>query len=284
MYCRFTLLLLLFGVYGSFATSDYVHKQCVLDAVERCEGVTQGNEEPPEYYDYDYPPPAMLSPSPSPPPPQAPAPPVGIVRARMTRAFPLGSCKMNSLPSLPYELVYNSNNSTSLCLGVVLAKDWEAECAKYGKLEPCRNMVAAPTKLVFAFRLEDACGFNLFQGRRVGLYDWVVMGDDGRQVRAASYSFYARRGQTAHASGVVKAYNWEGIVNGESVSSVEVSLNRNSPFVKSGDLSLDGYEVCLSYDSDTVDLVRCISDNNRVVRYSFYDPYKTLCTVGSVGV
>ena len=201
---------------------------------------------------------------------------------RMTTWFPMGSCKMNGV-SVPYTLSFKSHTAGRVCFKISLTPDYVAECAKRDITWACDYMVKTMNKLVFWYKLTDSCGFELTKSHQVSnLFPWRLK-INGKTYQAVNYAFYAANATGPHAIGPVNLFKWGYTTGGKLQTSVEVEVNRPTSFKRAADASLDGYTMCLSYDPDVIDAFWCITQDN-LVKYSFYDPKKQICTKGVVNV
>lgn len=286
----------------SFTSAQCLQQQCVLRAIQQCSQIPPTRSRapppspspiPPDNSDSEYAPPPFdeYDDHPCPPdvgivdgnvvaqPPDTPNAPVDS--APMTKTFPLGSCKMNHMPSLPYILSVHSQNTTSICFRVSKVSNWQSECSKYDKLPQCQNMLTQASKIVMSYRITQQCGSNLAIARNNGLFDWRVI-NKGTQVLAGSVLVYAPNDDSHHFTTSLKLFKWSGTVNNENIESIEVELNRKEPFKRNIDVDIHNYIICLNFDPNVINLPLCLRNNNFIVKYSFYDPNKTLCTVGTL--
>lgn len=224
----------------------------------------------------------------SPPPPPPSTPGLEQDNYKMTEWFPLGSCKMNG-PSVPYRLGFDSwsigqgDKIGKLCFKINLQADYQNICAARQLTSACDAMVRRVTKIVLWYKMAPECGFDLTKSKKImNLFNWMVK--SGRKnVLAGRYAFFAANATQAHATGDLKLFKW-GYKDGKKLrTSVEVEINRPVTFRRAIDDSLDGYRLCLNYNPDILPLYSCITKRD-VLKYSFYDPKKTICTSGSASM
>jgi hypothetical protein len=213
---------------------------------------------------------------PPPPMPNAPPPPGPVNQdMRMTQSFPLGSCRMGG-PSLPYELEFTSSNAGSICFRIKLVEDYIDRCSARGLTGPCNMMVNNVNKIVIWYRQVNECGYDLTSSRNhLEVFPWNVRARS--VVRAGRFRVSGPGAPRPHASGDIGMFKW---INGR-INSVQVDINKSGSFKRANDTSMHDYRLCLTYDQSVVNLTYCIS-SNQVIKYSFYDPFKTICTTGSV--
>lgn len=199
---------------------------------------------------------------------------------KMTKSFPLGSCKMPGLPSLPYELSINSHTSTSLCFDIKLSEDYKTQCESYNLQKPCEDMIVNCNKIVFSYKHVNNCGYDLTTIRKsLEVFPWNVR-SGSQTVRAGRYNIFSPNAEKPHAMGDLSLFKWEFAKN---QTNVEIDINRTKSFKRQNDTSMNDYKLCIIYDPKVVNLIFCITDNY-LIKYSFYDPYKTICTTGTVSL
>lgn len=197
----------------------------------------------------------------------------------MTMGFPLGSCKMGS-PSLPYEFSLENLKPGELCLKMNLVPDYLQRCAQRKLKSACEMMVKNVNKIVFGFNQVPACGISAADGRNnLAHFVWTIK-QNGQTEVAARYKIIANGTNQAHAIGDVTMFKY--VMSGNT--NLELHINRGPTFRKNNDATMDGYQVCMVYNPVRINLPYCIGNANRDVKYSFYDPYKTICTYGVVKV
>lgn len=222
---------------------------------------------------------------PQPPPPPSPPPSSSNNDADMTQAFPLGSCKMPKLPSIPYMLVnphmLNHEQLKSLCFTVELTPNWHDICSEANKLEECMNMLVNLNKIVFWFNTTSKeCGYDEHIKMSPNkLFVWKV---PPSSTSAGSYTMDDNIHKKTR-KGALMLYKWSGVFRGSSVTSVQIDVASSGPFKQLGDETLKGYTLCLTYNPSILDLTACITNTfNNQIKYSFFDAHKGLCTTGTV--
>jgi hypothetical protein len=197
---------------------------------------------------------------------------------RMTSYFPLGSCKMSGKPSLPYVLSVAEDKIGKFCLLISFSPNMVDDCAKYQLSGPCQAMVTKLRKIVFWYRHATYCGYDLTTSRRSGtVFPWRIR--SGRTVQnVGKYQMIAKNATVPHAVGDLILYKW----SYQGKSSVQVDVGRSIPFKRGVDSDLDGYKLCFIFKNG-FDFPGCIAGSG-FIKYSFYDPYKSICTVGQVDV
>jgi len=205
-------------------------------------------------------------------------PPPSQEKDKMTDTFPLGSCKMGG-PSLPYTLNYSSYTPGLFCMTINFSPNYTEACAQRKLTGACNMMVKNVNKIVFWYKQIDTCGFNFTKSKKsLNLFPWIVR-DGNSNVVAAKYRITAQNATSAHAAGDMALFKWVW----QKISSVQVDINRSGTFKRGIDESLNGYRVCMVYDPTAIDALNCITYKNNI-RYSFYDPKKTICTVGTLSL
>lgn len=224
------------------------------------------------------PPPPIKKQSPSPPPPLQPS-----IEIPMTERFPLGSCK-GSEPSVPYILINPTVNPGSICFRIKLLEDYIPQCIARNMRTPCEFMRHNFRKIVFSYRLVPECGYDMTSNRTLGsIFPWAVIDANDKLQYVAKYKFFARNATRSHAAGDVTLFKWGfPMRNGDTFESVEINVSRTNLVQRNPDTDVDGYRICLDYDPSLVDVPSCMSDSNGVIKYSFYDPNKLICTVGEI--
>lgn len=196
--------------------------------------------------------------------------------SKTTKGFPLGSCKMNGYPSLPYELKFESQNSTSICFRILEVERYTDVCSEYSIYSQCNSMIVDLKKIIFWYDHVDGCGFKYTaQKRHMNVFPWQASNGD----RAGRYRFLSPTGKRS-AVGDINLFKWQ--PDNKTSGSIEVTIARTNTFKLETDGSMNNYILCLEYDKKNIDLPSCISNNEPRIRYSFYDPYKSLCTSGSI--
>ena len=255
---------------------------------------------PPGYFpDDESPPPPVAKASPppksalqSPPPPmdeeygsppgyfpddESPPPPSGGSggNKQMTTGFPLGKCQMGG-PSIPYEFVYDTFKAGRLCWTIRLAEDYQQKCKERSLTGQCTKILKSLNKIVFWYKHTQECGYNLTKNKKhLQVFPWRVFKNTNIIV-ASTYQLYSRNSSKAHAAGNVALlkYVWKKDVN------IEVQINRSGSFVRGIDESAEGYRLCLTYNSNAIDVPYCISNSVGNMKYSFADSYQSICTTG----
>lgn len=193
----------------------------------------------------------------------------------MTPTFPLGSCKMATLPSVPYFFSSIVNEADRTCFTINTTPNWKSIC---GAL-PCQNMLTNLVKIVFSIRQNTECGIltNYTNSRKSNtMFPWLINGK-----LASIYSIISRSSSTPHLSGDVVLYKWRGTVKGKLIEGVQIDVKSSSGMLKRNDTTLDGYRLCLSKLIPKV-IPECLLNPTNLLRYSFYDPNKSLCSAGVV--
>jgi hypothetical protein len=194
----------------------------------------------------------------------------------MTRTFPLGSCKMPSFPTLPYELKFESMNRTNICLRVLEVERYKDICAQLNIYDQCNNMIVDLKKLVFWYRHTNECGYqNTIRKEHLNVFPWIT--DNG--TRVGRYRFISPLGKRG-ASGDLALFKFK--PDNQSMGNIEITIAKSNPLRLSSDTTMHNYLLCLDYNNATINMFKCISNDEPRIRYSFYDPYKSLCTVGSI--
>lgn len=215
---------------------------------------------------------ASPPPPPNPPPPLVPAP---VKVSKTTKGFPLGSCKMNGYPSLPYELKFERQNDTSICFRILEVERYSDVCSQYSIYSQCNNMIVDLKKIVFWFNHIDTCGLQYTVSRKhMNVFPWQA--SNGQ--RAGRYRFVSPTGK--RSVGDINLFKWQ--PDNMTSGSIEVTIARTNTFKLEADGSMNNYILCLEYDRKNINLPACISNDEPRIRYSFYDPYKSLCTSGSI--
>lgn len=226
-------------------------------------------------------------PSPFPPKPPSPSPPIPIEEyneepsipvnqslVRMTRNFPLGRCRMTG-PSLPYELKFEVANETSICFRINEVERYDEVCSQYNIYSQCNDMIGDLKKLVIWYNQIDACGFQYtITKKTMNVFPWQTANGN----RAARYRFISPTGK--RSGGDVNLFKYQPF--SRFAANVEVTIARTNTFKHISDSSMNGYMLCLDYDKNNIDLLSCISNEEPRIKYSFYDPMKSLCTSGSI--
>lgn len=199
---------------------------------------------------------------------------------KMTRSFPLGSCRMPSLPSLPYELTINSQTINSLCFDIKLSPNYREQCISNNLQKPCEEMIINCNKIVFSYKHVNDCGHDLTSTRKsLEVFPWNVKAGS-QTVRAGRYNIFSSNSDKPHAMGDLSLFKWEFARN---QTNIEIDINRTKTFRRQNDTSMHNYKLCIVYDPKVINLIYCITENY-LIRYSFYDPYKTICTSGTVSL
>ena len=198
---------------------------------------------------------------------------------KMTQSFPLGNCKMG-YPSLPYSLTVADFTPGVLCLNINLVPNYQELCAARKLSAPCDMMVKNVNKIVFWYNQIPECGFEFTNSKKsLSVFPWKIK-YKGNIINAARYRVIAANETIAHAAGDVSLFKWEW----NEISSVQLDVDRSTTFRKAIDETMNGYRLCFNYDPDALDIVRCMTNERSVLQYSFYDPYKSICTQGSLRI
>lgn len=197
---------------------------------------------------------------------------------RMTSFFPLGSCKMSGKPSLPYVLSVAEDKIGKFCLSISFSPNMIDDCTKYRLSSACAAMVTKLRKIVFWYRHATYCGYDLTTSRRSGtVFPWRIR--SGRTVQnVGKYQMFGKNATVPHAGGDLVLYKW----SYKGKSSVQIDVGRSVPFKRGVDANLDGYKLCFIFKNG-FDFPGCIAGHG-FIKYSFYDPYKSICTVGQVDI
>lgn len=202
------------------------------------------------------------------------------MQSKMTRSFPLGSCRMPGVPSLPYELSIRSQTSTSLCFDIKLTPDFQTLCKLHNLQKACDDMIINCNKIVLSYKHVKECGYDLTTSRKsLEVFPWNIQ-TGTYTARAGKYNIFSKNAEKAHAVGDLALFKWEYAKN---QTNVEIDINRTKSFKRQNDTSMDDYMLCVVYDPKIINLIYCIADNY-LIRYSFYDPFKTICTTGTVSL
>ena len=202
----------------------------------------------------------------------------------MTERFPLGSCK-STYPSIPYIIENVQISEGSICFKIALLPEYIPQCIARNMRTACEYMRHNFRKLVLSYRLTPECGYDMTLNREMGtVFPWAVMNPDSNRVEyVAKYKFFAPNMTRSHAAGDVTLFKWGFLKkNGQNFTSVEINISRTNLVQRSPDTDVDGYTLCLDYDPQMIDVPSCISDENNMIKYSFYDPTKIICTVGTI--
>jgi Pherophorin len=190
---------------------------------------------------------------------------------QMTPSFPVGSCRMSSLPSLPYSFSVLSTTATKVCLQISLTRNHTALCAKHKVSAQCKDMVSNLRKVVFWYRNVPECGSSMVKAMKsLQVRPWRV-----NNLNVGRYDFFPPNSSRASAAGDLAIMKWN--------NAGEVTLAKGSTFKRPGDASMDGYRLCLTFNPRAASVPFCIADKF-AIRYSFYDPKKSLCTVGNARI
>lgn len=281
VYKYFYVLLLLscMNKYG-VANHDNSVNECIRQCISNHPNIPPSlpglpNEPPPPKP--PKPPRSPKPPSPNPPIPPSPPPPLPMpisIGESMTRGFPLGSCKMNG-PSLPYELKYKYHNRTAICFDILLVEYYSEICESLNIFDQCDYLVTSLTKIVFWYNQINDCGFqNTLSKKHLNVFPWIINGKP-----AARYRFTLPNGRT-RAVGDVNLFKWEWKQNNKTMSSIEVTIARSNPFKLSTDDNMNNYMFCIEFNNN--DLLKCIKNSDGLIKYSFYDPGKSICTIGTI--
>lgn len=201
-------------------------------------------------------------------------------QSKMTKFFPLGSCRMPGLPSLPYVLSINSQTSTSLCFDIQLSPDYEQQCIHQNLQKPCDDMIINCNKIVFSYKHVNECGYDLTTARKsLEVFPWNIR-SGSNTIRAGKYNIYSPNSDKPHVVGDLALFKWEYAKN---QTNLEIDINRTKSFKRQNDTTMNNYKLCIIYDPRILNLIYCISDIY-IIKYSFYDPYKTICTAGTVSL
>lgn len=278
----YSLLLFLFFLYTNTSTSvaqayDDPTIRCVNQCVKACFPASLPTPSPPP------PSPSRRRPPPDQPaPPQQPTPPTTQQSSMspMTRNFPLGSCKMAG-PSLPYELKFTKNVPGQVCFTIKVVDYYKEICESLNILAPCEDMITNFNKIVFWYKQTNECGFQYtIPKKHLNMFPWYITGSKGNQQQAARYRFFPPMATKARAVGDLSLFKYEWKQGNRTVSSIEMNINRSVPFKSPNDTTLDNYLMCIDYNATEFNLMNCITNSDNIIKYSFYDPYKSLCTVG----
>ena len=198
----------------------------------------------------------------------------------MTRNFPLGSCKMAG-PSLPYELKFTRNVPGQVCFTIKVVDYYKEICESLNILAPCEDMITNFNKIVFWYKQTNECGFQYtISKKHLNMFPWYITGPKGNIQQAARYRFFPPMSTKARAVGDLSLFKYEWKQGNRTVSSIEMNINRSVTFKSPNDTTLDDYLLCIDYNANDFNLMNCITNSDNIIKYSFYDPYKTLCTVG----
>lgn len=201
-----------------------------------------------------------------------------LSNGQMTNYFPLGSCKMDG-PSLPYVLTVASMEQERICFNIELSPNYEQECADRKLSIPCDNMISNNNKIVFWYRQVPECGFNLTQSKKhLQVFPWDVKFGSKTQ-RAAKYQMFAYNASKPHAIGDIALFKWEF----KNTSNIEVDVTRSRPFKRPSDINMHMYKLCFTFSYKVLNFIYCIT-NKFQIKYSFYDPHKSICTVGNLNI
>jgi len=222
----------------------------------------------------------------SPPPPSPEVislqPPPQFLRQKsyMTPSFPLGACSMPS-PSLPYDLKFLTFVPGEACFSINLVKEYKKQCHIRNLLDACEDMIVNLNKIVFWYKQVDECGYQQTLSKKsLNVFPWNVR-QGSNLVRAGRFRIYPPNSTQAHVSGDLGLFKWEFTSSSKNVSGVEVDINKSAPFKRPSDSDMNGYTLCLVYDPSIMNVLYCITQNY-LTKYSFYDPYKKICTQGAL--
>ena len=141
-------------------------------------------------------------------------------------------------------------------------------------------MITNCNKIVLAYKHVSECGFDLTASRKsLEVFPWNIK-SGSQTVRAGKYNIFSKNADKPHATGDLSLFKW---AYAKNQTNVEIDINRTNSFKRHNDTTMDNYKLCILYDPKILNLVYCISDNY-VIKYSFYDPFKTICTSGTVSL
>ena len=203
----------------------------------------------------------------------------------MTERFPLGSCK-GSEPSIPYILSSVQQTTGSICFTITMLKDYIQKCNERNMRTPCEFIRHNFRKIVFSYRLTPECGYDMTLNKTMGsIFPWSTMDASGKLLYLAKYKYFSRNATRSHAAGDVTLFKWGfPMRNGQNFTSVEINVSRTNLVQRLSDEDVDGYKLCLDYNPLLVDVPSCMSDQDGIIKYSFYDPNKLICTVGQISL
>jgi len=199
-----------------------------------------------------------------------------VPRFKMTPSFPLGSCRMGG-PSIPYELEVHTYTQNSICFEVKLVNNVSSICATKQLTAQCNDMIRNNNKIVFWYRHVPECGYDLTLGKKSqNAFPWRIRYGK-TQVNAGKFRIFAPNASKPHINGDIGLFKWAN----KQISGIQVEINKSNSFRRARDPTMDKYKICLGYNSKVISIPECISKDS-VVKYSFYDPKKSICTVGQM--
>lgn len=217
----------------------------------------------------------MQNPVPKLPPPNADI---------MTKMFPLGSCRSNTAQSLPYVLIKDTITSGLACFTIKLVPDYKILCTSKNILTSCEFLRRNFRKIVFWYKHVSECGYNIANLNKANtLFPWAIKDLQANVTKyVAKYKFFANNATKSHAVGDVTLFKWTIITNNINTTSIEVNVSRSKLVQRLNDTDVDGYRLCFEYNPQLINIIACMSNQYKTIRYSFYDPYKTICTIGNI--